>query len=317
MTTNRTASPSITWALKTLNAQHTKVDLIIDPPWSTVHAIYTPKGLMYLKQTPPLIGLEATITRYLKDTFDAPVPHVIAHNHDLQCFLMEDAGTPLRAYLKESFEIDILCKALDSFASLQMQTSDHVNELMKIGVPDWRLEKIPTLFENLLADTPLLTQDGLSRSEIDALKETPAFLDTQCEEIAAYAIPPTLVQCDFHDNNILLDKETQQLTFIDLGEVVISHPFFSLLGCLYQLVKHHGLHSNDESYQMIKRAYLKHIASNCDIDDLLKRLMPIHLVYGALAQYRLMLACGKEKLLEYQPKRLGNHMRLILDYIKP
>lgn len=317
MMKNKTNSAAITWAMKRLSLQSPKVDLIIDPPWSTVHVIHTPQGLVYLKQTPPLISLEAAITCYLKDTFNAPVPRVIASNNNLHCFLTEDAGTPLRTQLKKSFKTDILCKALDSFSALQMQTSHHVNKLLQLGVPDWRLEHIPKLFESLLADEALLIQDGLLLSEIKALKENMPFLEEQCAKIAAYGMPPTLVQCDFHDNNILFDKNTQTLTFIDLGEVVISHPFFSLLGFLFQLEKHHDLSPNEERYQHIKSAYLKRFAATCDTEDLLKQLMPIHLVYGALAQYRLMEACGKERLLAYQPHRLSEHMRLIIKYMQP
>lgn len=39
-------------------------------------------------------------------------------------------------------------------------------------------------------------------------------------------------------DNILINDKTQNITFIDLGEIVISHPFFSLIGCLRQTKKH-------------------------------------------------------------------------------
>jgi hypothetical protein len=33
------------------------------------------------------------------------------------------------------------------------------------------------------------------------------------------------------------------------------------------------------------------------------------LVYGILSQYRLMIACGKEKIISFQPGRLSNSLR--------
>ena len=62
-----------------------------------------------------------------------------------------------------------------------------------------------------------------------------------CKKLDDDAIPSCIVQSDFHDNNIVIDEVSKKLTFIDLGEVVISHPFFSLVGCLEQAVRHHAL----------------------------------------------------------------------------
>src|SRR5579872_148306 len=70
-------------------------------PWSYVIRYDTSEGFVYLKQTPKLIALEATITKILRDRFHAPVLEVITFNSELDCFLMKDAGNPLRAILKK------------------------------------------------------------------------------------------------------------------------------------------------------------------------------------------------------------------------
>ncbi len=59
-------------------------------PWSYVIRYDTSDGFIYLKQTPKLIALEATILTILRDQFHAPVPNVIAYNSELDCFLMKD-----------------------------------------------------------------------------------------------------------------------------------------------------------------------------------------------------------------------------------
>src|SRR3990167_10684070 len=84
-------------------------------PWSYVIRYDTSAGWVYLKQTPRLIALEATITKILHDQFHAPVPEIIASNPKLDCFLMKDAGNPLRPILKKQFNVELLCKATDAF----------------------------------------------------------------------------------------------------------------------------------------------------------------------------------------------------------
>lgn len=67
-----------------------------DTPWSYVVRFATSDGYIYLKRTPELFALEPTIIQILHEQFHASVPIVIAHNAELNCFLMKDAGKPLR-----------------------------------------------------------------------------------------------------------------------------------------------------------------------------------------------------------------------------
>jgi hypothetical protein len=56
---------------------------------------------------------------------------------------MKNAGTSLRKTLKKKFDTDLLCKASEQFTALQITVTDHVNDFINIGVPDWRLNKLP------------------------------------------------------------------------------------------------------------------------------------------------------------------------------
>ena len=75
----------------------------------------TSNGYIYLKQTPALLALEPIIIDILHDQFHAAVSNIIAHNVKLNCFLMKDAGRPLREILKNKFDITLFCKAIDQF----------------------------------------------------------------------------------------------------------------------------------------------------------------------------------------------------------
>ncbi len=58
----------------------------------------------------------------------------------------------------------------------------------------------------------LSSQGYTLKSDIpEEVQNTPCL----CKTLSDYAIKPTLVQCDFHDNNILIDEVSQKITFID------------------------------------------------------------------------------------------------------
>jgi len=174
---------------------------------------------------------------------------------------------------------------------------------LDIGVPDWRLDKLPDLYQALLAKKELLIEDGLSEIEVIQLRALFPTVSNLCEKLSNYSIQETMVQPDFNDNNTLIDARTKCITIIDLGEIVISHPFFSLVNCLQQIKKHHGLTEKDKAYLLIKDACLKNYRAVGPQQQILEafeisqKLWP---VYWSLANYRLSLACDKVRFLSFQ-----------------
>lgn len=291
-------------------------EYVKDSPWSYVVRFNTSAGYIYLKHTPNLLALEASITQTLRDEFQAPVPEIIAHHADLDCFLMKDAGIPLREILKKQFDVSLVIQAIEKFTSLQIDIEDHVVSLLDMGVPDYRLDKLPNLYMELLSNQDLLMEEGLSRQEIFQLKKLIPTVSKLSQALAGYAIKQTIVQPDFHDNNVLLTESLKQITLIDLGEIVISHPFFSLINCLFQLKKHHGLRENDVAFIQIKEACFKQYANRESKENLLKAFeiaSRLEWVYGALANERLVQACDKESLKSLQQGKLG---ALLREFIK-
>lgn len=297
----------IAWGIEYLSAHgyvlknNTPEDVQIRP-WSYVIRYETSMGWVYLKRTPTLIAEEASITKILHDQFHAPVPEVIASNSTLHCFLTKDAGNALRPILKKKFDADLLCKMVDTFTSMQLTVSDNINLLINNGVPDFRLYKLADLYAVLISKKDMLIADGLSEKEIDALTLLTPFIADLCVKLADYAIPQTLVQPDFHDNNALIDTVSQKITIIDLGEIVISHPFFSLINFLQQVKKHHGLTDQDNAYQKIKTACFKNFISRESHDNLIKAFKSAEIllpVYSVLASYRLIEACDKTEFTSF------------------
>ena len=246
--------------------------------------------------------MEAAIIQILHDQFHASVPEVIAHNAELNCFLMKDAGRPLREILKKQFDAALLCKAIDQFTSLQLAVADHVNIFLDIGVPDWRLDKLPDLYKQLLSQKDILIADGLSEIEISELETLLPKVSNLCKKLSGYSIKQTIVQSDFHDNNMLIDDISQNITIIDLGEIVISHPFFSLVNCLRQAKIHHALTDEDDAYLRLMDACLKNymnFESKKHLSDAFAMAHILWFIYESLAQYRLRSHVIKRDLCHF------------------
>lgn len=316
---NKIDSEIISWAKEILKITDDKAfsgsKIILKTPWSSVMAIQTGSEFVYLKHTPALIALESKIIQLLHDQFHAPVPTVIAHNPELHCFLMKDAGTSLRSILKKKFDADLLCKAIEQFTALQITVADHVDDFIDIGVPDWRLNKLPELYQQAISQRDLFIADGLSELEVNELEKLHPKITDLCEKLADYAIKQTIIQPDFNDNNTLISDNSQNITIIDLGEISISHPFFSLLNCLYQVRKHYALTECDHDYLKIKHACLKNymkFESEKNVADALEIANVLWFVYGLLAHDRLIHACGQEQLLSFQRGKLSEMLKELI-----
>jgi hypothetical protein len=274
-----------------------------DTPWSGVMRFIADQGIIYLKQTPEQLALEAPITQFLYTQLQATVPEVIAYHSDLHCFLMKDAGRPLREILRKRFDVNLFRHAIEQFSLLQIVVADRIDAFFDMGVPDWRLDKLSNLYMQLLSQKETLLADGLSEVDIDELEILLPKVSSLCKQLSDYAIQETLVQCDFHDNNILVEEQSQNITFIDLGEIVISHPFFSLVGCLRQVKTHHALTDKDEAYLQLIDAYLGNYLNFGSEDRLLEALklaQVLWCIYEALAQFRLRQACDPTQFMLVQ-----------------
>jgi hypothetical protein len=290
-------------------------EFVQETPWSNVIRFTTSKGIIYLKQTPPSIFMEPKIIQLLANQLHASVPIVIAINDGLHCFLMDDAGITLRKYLKTEFQPDLLCKAINQFTTIQRATENHISSFLALDVPDWRLNQLPSLYAQLINQEEVLKAEGMTDEELKILYDLSRKVSQQCELLAQYQIPETLVQPDFNTNNILFNPISKQMTLIDLGEISIAHPFFSLHNYLLQATIHHDVKEQDQLYQKLQDTCFESWLSLATKKELLeafmltKKLWPI---YFALAHYRLMMSVGLQVLKSFyanKPNQLAVHFR--------
>tara|TARA_R110002126_G_scaffold239409_1_gene382631 strand:+ start:57002 stop:57943 length:942 start_codon:yes stop_codon:yes gene_type:complete len=235
---------SFTWAKDILSARNIKIHGEFEPvrlmPWSNVYRVKTQCGFIFLKVVTPPFDIELKLLPYLTEHFPEAVPYVIASSREYFSLLMQDAGTPLRPVMQKNYQLNLAIQTLKTYANIQQQLSHKIDLLLRLGVPDWRLNTLPSHFVSLLEKEAFLKNDGLSSSDITKLHALNNQIHTLCDRILSYAIPETIEHGDMHDNNILINSQNR-LIIHDWGDTVLTHPFFSLCGFLHSAVKQHHI----------------------------------------------------------------------------
>lgn len=310
------------WATDILNtqgySQEYLPEIILETPWSNVIRFSTSKGCVYLKQPALLLSREANIIRLLTEQFRASVPEVIAVNNDLHCFLMKDAGQTLRTCLKTEFKPELLYQSVQKFSAIQRTTENTIEPFLALGIPDWRIHKFPRLYDEIINQVAFLKAEGLTDKELQKLKNLSPQIADECELLLQYPIKNTIVQPDFNTNNILINPETKKLTFIDLGEIAITHPFFSLHNFLYQATIHHGLKEGDPIYQQLQEACIENWLESDTKNQLLKGLIltrKLWSIYSVIAHYHFMHCVNQKALKVYYANRPNQLIQAFRKYI--
>ncbi|HAT2049053.1 TPA: phosphotransferase [Legionella pneumophila] len=313
-------NPHIEWALSVLNdlgyqLEITKPEIILNTAWSEVCRFQTNLGLVYLKKVPAALSLEISVIRLLQKQFNAPVPHILAHNQELHCFLMQDAGIPLHDVFKQEFKPNLLIDTLHHYTMLQINSADKINLFLDLGVPDWRLQQLPKLYHQLMSEEELLIGDGLTQEELKQLKCLDEKLQILCEQLASFKVPDTFGHADFHDKNILVNPSTYQTTLIDLGEVVITHPFFSFVNCLYRATEHLKLPS--DQYRELQEACFKNwlsLESSKHLFEIIAIIEQCWSIHAVLGEYRLIKSI--DPIASMTLRRQGRFAGKLRDWIE-
>lgn len=299
-------------------AQQNLPEILLETPWSNVIRFSTSKGFVYLKQPAPLLSQEPKIIQVLEAQFHASVPHVIAVNADLHCFLMEDAGQNLRAFLKTEFKPELLYQTIQQFTAIQRTTENAIETFLALDIPDWRLDKLPTLYDEIVSQTAFLKAEGLTDNELKILQGLRPQIAEECELLSQYSIKNTIVQPDFNTNNILINSDTNKLTFIDLGEIAITHPFFSLHNFLYTTVIHHSIKEDDQIYQKLQEACIESWLESGTKKQLLKGFIlarKLWSIYSVIGHVHFMNCVDQDALKVYYANRPNQLIKAFREYI--
>ncbi len=198
-------------------------------PWSTVLIVPTAQGRLFFKATAPETIYEVALTEKLAGWIPDCMPELVAAEPLRGWMLIRDSGEQLRQLIRPARDVKPWVPVISRYAEVQIELVKHVPEILALGIPDYRLALLPRLYSGLLAEEKSLMIDqekGISAGELQALKEKAARFGQICSDLAAFGIPESLNQCDFHDGNVLI--KDGRITFFDWGDVGITHPFVSL-----------------------------------------------------------------------------------------
>ncbi len=198
-------------------------------PWSTVLRVPTEDGMLFFKATAPETVYEAAMTRALAGWYPDRMPDLVAVDPQQGWMLMRDGGEPLRVSIRATQDVRPWTPVIALYAELQIGVIEHVTELLALGIPDWRLTRLPELYAQLLTDTDSLRlgyEGGLTADEFQRVKDLTSRFAGICIELAGFEIPETLNHGDFHDGNVLI--KNGRVTLFDWGDGNITHPFVTL-----------------------------------------------------------------------------------------
>jgi phosphotransferase family enzyme len=221
-------------------------ELLQAEPWGTVFRVPIDGGAAWFKACAPHQAFEVPLTASLSARWNA-VTDVLAHDVERRWLLMADAGEPLNGLGNPPQR---WLEILPAYAELQLGEIGHAEEHLANGVPDLRLERLPTLFDELLrADLPLEPDE---RATLGAFG--PRFAEL-CAQLADAGIGPSVQHDDLHMNNVYV--KDLSLRVLDWGDASIAHPFFSLFETFRFLVELNGLPEGDPWFARLRDAYLE------------------------------------------------------------
>jgi hypothetical protein len=216
-------------------------------PWASVFAADTTGGVVWFKACAPTHAFEVPLTASLSCRWRRTVADVLAHDAVRRWLLLADAGEPLRRVGNPPERWEAF---LPAYAELQIGESSHVEEHLRNGVPDLRVEHLPRLYDQLTrANLPL---DGSERATLAAFG---ARFEERCSQLAAGGIGPSVQHDDLHMNNVYAKGD--ELRVLDWGDASIGHPFFSLFEVFRFLAEVNRLPPEDPWFARLRDAYLE------------------------------------------------------------
>jgi Ser/Thr protein kinase RdoA (MazF antagonist) len=203
----------LAWVREVLQAR--QESLIGDPTqvrtWSlsSLWQMHTTLGPLWLKVVPPFFAHEG---RMLGVLAGAPVPRVLAQDGGRMLLEHVDGEDRDFADQRECLEM------IDTLVRIQAAWLGRADELIALGLPDWRAPALTTAIESFVARrTCLLAPDD--QVELDRFA---AGLSARFAEVAGCGIPDGLVHGDFHAGNVR--SFGHRPVILDWGDCGAGHP---------------------------------------------------------------------------------------------
>jgi aminoglycoside phosphotransferase (APT) family kinase protein len=194
---------------------------------SSVLRLPTASGPFWCKHVPCFAAHEGALLAALADDEPGLVPPVVARRGDL-----DGTSTVLLAAVPgvDQWEAPepVLSGMVRRWVGAQARWAGRLDELLALGLPDWRSEVLLAAVQKLAARADVRRQ--LADGEVALLDDLVAGLPASLAALDGCALPPTLVHGDLHPGNWIGDGE--RLALVDWGDSGVGHPMLDTLAFL-------------------------------------------------------------------------------------
>jgi hypothetical protein len=263
---------ALDWATERLAEQGLVLDGEPEQPhvraWSTAFRLPVRGGAVWLKSVGPGSSQEPTLVGALGEWVPEHVLVPLAVHPERRLMLLPDGGSTLRA-AGGSSSVDAWEAMLRDYAHLQLELVPHAEEMVGLGVPDARPERLPQLAAELLADDASLLldrPDGLTSERRERLVAELGRYGELCRRLADSGIPASLQHDDLHDANVFVGDGRRR--FFDWGDACVAHPFLSLLVPLRMAARALEVPNGEAVLFRLRDAYLEPWSAHGTSEDL-------------------------------------------------
>jgi hypothetical protein len=221
-------------------------------PWSVVLRIPLSNGqLAWFKANPPGSAFEPALAQALHTWVPGKVLEPLAVDTSHAWSLMPDGG-PLFAQTlrRDSRDINSWEEMMREYAQLQHSLTRHADQLLALGLPDFRPSRLP---ERLSAH--LRSTSALQPHERTELRSRLPLFTAWCQQLAASTVPSSVDHSDLHDGSVLASGG--RYIFFDWGDASLAHPFTSLLVAARVIGEQIGPTEAPTALSRVRDAYLE------------------------------------------------------------
>ena len=187
---------------------------------SSVWRLPTDRGDVWLKAVPPFFSHEGAVIERLSRY---SVPHLLARSDGIM-LLAEVPG----ADLYEPTPTQALVM-IDLLLAIQLDSVDHLDELVALGLPDWRLPALGDGATRILDAWSDQLESGERRVILDLIDG----LDERHRRLQECGLPDTLVHGDFHGGNFR--GTALEMTLLDWGDSGVGHPLLDMAAFIQRM----------------------------------------------------------------------------------
>jgi hypothetical protein len=210
---------------------------------------------VWFKACAPGTSFEPGLVRRLADTGTTLVDAPLAVDEQRGWLLAADAGTVLRERMPtDRADVTDWLDVLPRYAELQRTTAAAADDLVRAGVPDTRLGRLPAAMAALLDDEAEMAL--MPRETYDRLREALDDIAADCARLDAFGILPGIQHDDLHDGNVLVAPDGTH-SIIDWGDAAVAHPFSTMLVTLRSVRFRWELAEDAPELRRMRDAYLE------------------------------------------------------------